>query len=574
MRERGTEPARFSIQLRLNRENAADSDSSGGTVAAGAAIVLGVALRLWQYLANPSIWVDEAAIARNVLDRQAGGLFAALDYGQVAPPGFLLGVKLSSALFGGSEYALRLVPLLAGLAGPWLFYLVAREILRPVGSIVAASLFSLAVPLIFFSSNLKQYSSDVAMALLVLWVALRIARSPLSARGAGLYSALIALSLFVSQAAVFATAAAGAALLVDAFSRSLPDRRGRAALVAFWAVAVLATVLYGRSVLTPATAAYLDRFWAHGFMPKAGAWAWLGAAARSVFAGGGNPNAFEGSLRYPWSVPFALLVGIGGMSLFVRRALAGALVVGPIGLALLASALRLYPFHARLCLFLLPLLLLALVAGAEQIGSFLRWRPARYLPGLLVPVAIWAFVREPAPWTPEHLRPVLERMEEHRKQGDALWVYYGAGQAYAYYSKSRPWPGNLLYSTCDRADPRDLLRQVDAERGRPRVWILMAHASGPFDFDERGMLLGYLETIGRRLDRFHAPVDDTTRNRAEAALFDLSDPVRLAATTAERFPIGAVPPSQSWTCYGTMSPLGATTKTIAAVLGAREGRAP
>ncbi|HXU32187.1 MAG TPA: hypothetical protein VN851_16580 [Thermoanaerobaculia bacterium] len=58
---------------------------------AGLAILLGVALRLWQYLANPSLWVDEAALARNVLDRSVPGLFGALDYGQIAPPGFLLG---------------------------------------------------------------------------------------------------------------------------------------------------------------------------------------------------------------------------------------------------------------------------------------------------------------------------------------------------------------------------------------------------------------------------------------------------------------------------------------------------
>ncbi len=84
------------------------------------------------------------------------------------------------------------------------------------------------------------------------------------------------------------------------------------------------------------------------------------------------------------------------------------------------------------------------------------------------------------------------------------------------------------------------------------------------------MLLGYLGTIGRRLDEFHAPVRDASRNRAEAALFDLSDPDRLAAATAETFPIGTVPPPRTWTCYGTMSPRGASAKVEAAVLERRE----
>lgn len=551
---------------RQAEQTLAAADPAGWRAAAWAAVLLGVVLRLWQYLANPSLWVDEAAVARNVLDRDVAHLFGGLDFGQVAPPGFLLGVKLSAALFGGSEYALRLVPLIAGLAGPLLFYFVARAVLKPHGTIVATSLFSLAVPLVFFSSNLKQYSSDVAITSLVLCVTLRIARSPLTVRGASGYAALIALALFGSQAAVFATTAAGAVLVVDAFARRLPDRRLRAALVAFWAIAVLATVLHGRSLLTPVAEAYLVRFWEHGFLPVSGALAWLGTTAQSIFAGGPSPNAFDGSLHYPGSALFALLVAIGGVGLCIRRAVSGALVIGPIGLVLLASALHLYPFHARLCLFLLPLLLLALVAGAEQLGDLLRWRPARYVPWLLLPIAVWALVRQPPPWRPEHLRPVLEQVAERHRPGDGVWVYYGAGQAYAFYSKSNPLRGEVQVATCDRADPRDLLRQLDVERGRARVWILFAHGSGPFGFDERGMLLDYLETIGHPLDRFHAPAGDSTRNRAEAALFDLSDPVRLAATTAERFPIQNVPPPQTWTCYGTMSPLGVKEQVKEAVL--------
>ncbi len=528
-------------------------------------VLLGVGLRLWQFFANPSLWVDEAAVARNVLDRGFAHLLGALDYGQVAPPGFLLGLKLFASLFGDTEYALRLVPLLAGLAGPPLFFLVARAILRPAGAIVATGLFSLAAPLIFFAADLKQYSTDVAMTLVVLGLALRLGRSELSARGVFGYSAGVALALFFSQAAVFMVTAAGAVLLADALVRRLPDRGPRAVLVATWAVVVLSTFAHGRSVLSPLDQAYLHRFWTPGFLPVPGALTWLWTTVQNVF-GVANPTAFDGSLHYPWPALFALLALVGGVGLWVRNAVTGALATVPIGLALLASAAHAYPLNARLCLFLLPLLLLALVAGAEQAGDLIAVPPGRYIPLLLVPFAVWALVRQPPPWTPEHLRPVLEHVAERDRPGDKLWVYYGAGQAYEYYSKSIPFSGDVRVATCDRADPRDLLRQVDAERGSSRIWILLAHGSGPFGFDERGMLLNYLGTIGRRLDEFHAPAADLTPNRAEAVLFDLSDPARLAATTAERFPIGNVPPPQTWTCYGTMSPQGSTSKVEAAVL--------
>ena len=199
------------------------------------AIVVGVALRIWQYAANPSIWVDEAAIARNVLDRHPSQLFGALDYGQVAPPGFLLGVKLSVALLGVSEYALRLVPFAAGILSPALFFVVARTVLRPVGTIVATLMFSIAIPLVYFSSNLKQYSSDITLTLLTIGIALRLRRTPLTLRSACGFALLSISLLFCSHAAVFPLTVAGVVVFADAFVGHRGDRWYRLTVVASWA---------------------------------------------------------------------------------------------------------------------------------------------------------------------------------------------------------------------------------------------------------------------------------------------------------------------------------------------------
>ena len=61
-------------------------ESSGFRVAAAAAVLVGLALRLWQYGAAASIWVDEAAVACNVLDRDVSSLLGTLDHAQIAPP--------------------------------------------------------------------------------------------------------------------------------------------------------------------------------------------------------------------------------------------------------------------------------------------------------------------------------------------------------------------------------------------------------------------------------------------------------------------------------------------------------
>src|SRR5690606_12042987 len=57
-------------------------------------VVLGIVLRLRQYFANRSLWVDEASLALNIINRSFGGLTQPLDYNQGAPVGFLFIEKL------------------------------------------------------------------------------------------------------------------------------------------------------------------------------------------------------------------------------------------------------------------------------------------------------------------------------------------------------------------------------------------------------------------------------------------------------------------------------------------------
>ena len=74
------------------------------------------------------MWFDELAIARNVADRSfAELLFKPLDHRQVAPVGFLVGVKISTMFLGSSELAFRFVPWVSALLAPILFWLVARR---------------------------------------------------------------------------------------------------------------------------------------------------------------------------------------------------------------------------------------------------------------------------------------------------------------------------------------------------------------------------------------------------------------------------------------------------------------
>jgi len=131
----------------------------------GILIGLGIILRLVQYLYNRSLWLDEASLALNLIKKSFYGLLQPLDWGQWAPPGFLVVVKVLIRTFGDSEYVLRLFPLVAGILSLLIFYAVARRALSQRGLLIALALFAISGPLIRYSSEFKQYSSDVTIAL-------------------------------------------------------------------------------------------------------------------------------------------------------------------------------------------------------------------------------------------------------------------------------------------------------------------------------------------------------------------------------------------------------------------------
>jgi hypothetical protein len=520
----------------------------------GAMLWVGVALRLWQYFSNPSFGTDEAALARNILDRSFAGLLRPLDYAQVAPPGFLLLTKALVVTLGNAEYVFRIIPVVAGVASLWLFRRLAARYLPPAAQFAAMVMFATAVPFVMFTSNFKPYSSDLAFTLLVVLMALEVLDCPLSLnRALGLGIAALAMVLF-SQSVVFALTVGGAVIVCDARLTHRKDTVLRVAVVTAWAVSLLLGVGLGLRTMTPVDSAYMHLFWQAGFMPHAPAAAvqWMWTTVGGIFATPARTNAFDGALHYNWPVPFVLGALVGGAAAVVRDWRMGLLVVGPVLLDFAATFAGAFPLGNRVSLFLMPLLLLLTVIGFTTVGQLISRNHGAALALVGVPVALVSIVQQHPPRLPEHLRPILERIAAKEQPGDAVWIYYGAGPAFDYYRRRIPIHAESTVGDCDRVDPRHYLQQIDAERGRRRVWVVAAHGGGPFHYDERGLLTRYLDAIGERLDHFK-PVDDNEASSAELSLYDLSSSTKLAAATAATFPVvGQVAP-MAWTCYGVMT---------------------
>lgn len=521
----------------------------------------GAALRVWQYGADASLWLDEASLARNIVDRSASELLDPLSYGQVAPAGFLLIQKGILATFGTSEFALRAFPLVSGLTSLLLFTVVARATLSGGAVIYAVLLFSLGEPFTYFSSQVKQYSSDIMATLLALLACLRIAEGA-SDRWHRVFAAVGVLIPWLSSSASLVLVGGGlGAVAGKLWVRDKVNVPPLLAALALWTASALAAGVFSMGNVTAESRAFLDWFWRLGYAPG-GPFAllrWCWETLKDVY-GTFQGEAFRtnGGLRLAWPELFAGTTLIGIVQLARTRGTETPIILMPTAVALVASMLRLYPLSGRLLIFLVPLLLLATAAGAHSIWTWFGRRArlagvAIALIYLVIPFA--AAYRTRPPYSVQPLRPVLERVVSLRQPTDAIYVDYAAAQAFLYYApRFGLQPNDYVIGRCSLSDRRDYLRQVDRFRGRGRVWIVGTHLSAV----ERALTVGYLETIGRRLESvFVAPTGAPLRYAAYARLYDLSDARRLARSSAETHDFRELPLEpvvKRWGCFGPAVP--------------------
>ncbi|MGH2793436.1 MAG: glycosyltransferase family 39 protein, partial [Actinomycetota bacterium] len=132
------------------------------------AIIVGSAVRIQQFLFRRSLWLDEAALAVSIVGRSYGDLLDPLAFGQIAPAGFLWIERFMVGLVGDNEYGLRLFPLLSGIASLVLFHRLSRRVLSPAVAPLATILFAITSTAVYYSGEVKPYSSDVLATLAVL----------------------------------------------------------------------------------------------------------------------------------------------------------------------------------------------------------------------------------------------------------------------------------------------------------------------------------------------------------------------------------------------------------------------
>jgi Dolichyl-phosphate-mannose-protein mannosyltransferase len=490
-------------------------------------LVVGILVRLLRYFANRPLWLDEAALAINIRERTFAGLTKPLDWGQGAPIGFLWLEKTVCSLMGTSEYSLRLIPLIAGLLCLPVFFLVCLRLFDVLTAIVGLSLFAVAESFIYYSSEVKQYSTDTLVALTLVLLCIEAVRSQRT-----VWMWLLGLGglfgLFFSHPAIFVLGPIVVYLVVAGGA----SRRAAFVLAVVWTVAFLTNYFLFLALLLQADQRLVESNSA-GFMPFPPRsltdckWYFtqLFFVSKYIFS---HPTGVGEQIGVGTPIAgLAAALAIVGV-VYVARDRRPALVIllGPIILVLIASAMKKYPFSGRLILFLLPLQVLLIAVGLTfpWAGNDRRQRLTQVVMFAMLSLTPWlsAVNGVMRPPVTEDVRPIFAHIQQHRQPTDVLYLYAGADKAFDFYGPSfglSKMPivagtGNMRKAT-DK--PSDLL----ALRGTKRVWIVFSFLS-----DRRGstnemeLVLCLLDSMGKRLDQ-------VTAEGASGYLYDLSGDARV-----------------------------------------------
>jgi hypothetical protein len=424
------------------------------------------------------------------------------------------------------------------------------------------------MPFIYLAQQVKQYSSDVTAAIAILLMVLEVRRRGVTAMRSWAMGIAGAVLAWCSQPSVFVLAGASLALIVMAV-RARDGRSGRILMIALtlWAASAAAAGLYAVRLLSAEELRYFQWFWDGGFMPfpprSVADAAWILYKLTWAFgAFATDLSRAHGGLNYRWSWIFTGVCLIGMWVLTRRQREVGVAIVVPLLLTAAVSAVHVYPFTARLFAFLLPGLVLATAAGAEYVLSVVPDRLRALSPvamAVLGGAPIVAIATALPPYRPQHTRPLIEHVATHVRPGEALYVHFGAGQAFRYYERrgviSLP-SGDVVMGRCETASSRAYLRQLDRLRGRSGVWFLVSTTTETAS--PAALTHGYLSQIGRL--RASVVMPGAPGYPIEAAAlyyYDLSDPVRLLSSTAEAFPVGpgvATSANTEWLCWGVATP--------------------
>lgn len=425
------------------------------------------------YLDARSLMIDEANLAFNIVDRSYAGLFHNLDHAQYAPPLFSVSVKAAVAVIGVNEYALRLIPLLASIAALLSLIAVGRKLLATPYLLWTIALIGFSWYFLRYGTEIKQYASDTWLALAVVfwalhwpWSTMRTARWLLWAMGG-------AVLVWASMPIVFVLAGVGLY-----YGWGWWQQREAKALLPLAGTVGLWLASFGAYYFTILSTDIGSEYLQAYHMPF-----FFDPMVTSMAEIKAQYYLFQNLLAtaLPKWLPILgliVLVGVWGTVVMAKRQLGAALLLlTPLVLTLVASALHLYTLIPRVSLFMVPFMVLLIAYGAQDILQRLP-HYGQWAGGIVLALIASLQMNITFLWQPMYidpLKPAIAFIQDTAPEVPVI-VHYEAVPSYRFYAEYHDQAEEYRLSHPTLTEWGALKPAMDTHlSSADSFWLLIAH---------------------------------------------------------------------------------------------------
>ena len=448
------------------------------------------------FLYNRSLFLDSLNLARNVAEGSFTAFLNPLKYEQSAPVLFLILSKIATLIFGISEYSLRLIPVLSGIACIFLFFRITKKLMSETFGCVATFWLGSHTMFVRYATEFKQYSTDIFVTTLLLWFTTSV--ETLSKKNLIIFAFIGSLCIWLSMPSIFVLLSALIYLMIK-----LRGQKNYFWLIGIFIFFTLQFIIEYYTILQPAIASthmqnfHQDYFIQGRFWDTTSLGHDFGLVVSTI-------RLVVGKSGLAIAIAFLLILVTAIESIKNKKPLA-ILLFGPIVLVFGASLLGKYSLIERLMLFVLPNLFLLIFMGLQRVIVYAKAKNeiAQYVLIAILGFSLFVgyfqtqgFKYAINPLEIEDNRSSLVYISEQHEKKFPIICSQFAYPAYTYYSQ---FDKNLNHMELGEAietkyneSLTEIVDKYIASRGN-EVWLLTGHMAE----NEISNILERLNEMGR-----------------------------------------------------------------------------
>ena len=368
---------------------------------------------LFRFLLCRSLWLDEAALANNLLLENS--ILNNTTYMQCAPPLFKIISLFFIKIFGVNEYSLRIFPFVCYIFSLPIFYFLLNKLITDnFAKFFAFTAFCLNPLVLYYAVEFKQYSCDIMLCLFIILLCYYFDFNKIKIEHFSIFCIFYSFVIWLSHFSLFLFVP-----LLAFFILSFQGKSSKLKLFLFISSFLISFIPYYFLHLSHISSnPSVNNYWSNSFINS---FENLPILFNAFFSG-----------AFPCVNYFILFCLILISIVFFKKDFKNIFLILFFASPFVASFLSLYPFCPRLFLPLVPLIILFVFSLTNKSKLSKIILLLIFLPYFLY--CTYGIFDKKSLYR-EEMRPLLEYLLRNISPNDTIYLKRGAHQAFNFYTK-------------------------------------------------------------------------------------------------------------------------------------------